>query len=130
MSSFKCDQCGRTYKQKANLASHLLGECGVEPSVPCPQCDKRFKRKDFLKRHLIEVHHVEHSQLATFGLGIAQHFTTSKNVYIKNSFSKNIGPVVRPENQFKCGQCGKSYKQKRSLKLHMAEKCGKQPSLV
>ena len=88
MSSFKCDQCGRTFKQKANLASHLLFECGGEPSGPCPQCDKRFKRKDFLKRHLIEVHNVDRSQLATFGLGIV-HLSTSVVVFIKNNFSNN-----------------------------------------
>ncbi len=88
MSSFKCDQCGRTYKQKANLASHLLFECGVEPSVTCPQCDKRFKRKDFLKRHLIEIHNVDRFQLASCGLGIV-HLSTFMSVFIKHSVFKN-----------------------------------------
>jgi len=70
---YKCDQCGRTYMREDALASHLKTECGVNPSFDCPRCDKRFKLKGNMKRHLIEIHQIESSQLADFGLGIS-HF--------------------------------------------------------
>ncbi len=66
---YKCDRCGRTYKYKKYLVSHLTVACGVESSLPCPQCNHLFKRKSGLKLHLVEIHQVERSQLAAFGLG-------------------------------------------------------------
>jgi len=71
VNPFKCDRCGRTYTVKRNLVRHLTFECGVDPSLPCPQCASRFKSKGSLKLHLTEMHKVESSQLAAFGLGIS-----------------------------------------------------------
>jgi len=95
----------------------------MEPSVPCPQCDKRYKRKGELKIHLIEVHNVERSQLATFGLGIIFFTSSIHGIVIKRIQNTNIEPVVRQEKQFKCDRCGSSYTRKIDLKRHMDEKC-------
>jgi len=37
--------------------------------------------------------------------------------------------VVRPENPFKCEQCGLSYKGKTALQRHLTHECGKEKSL-
>ena len=79
---YKCDRCGRTYTAKRSLALHLTTDCGIDGSLPCPQCGCRFKQKCGLKLHLIEMHKVESSQLAAFGLGISN-FITSISPFIK-----------------------------------------------
>ena len=121
---YKCDLCGRTYKQKKNLTRHLTVDCGVEPAFPCPRCDCRCKRKSSLKRHLIEMHKVKPCQLAAFGLGIS-YFATHLMVFFILICKIRTGSVIRPENQFKCDRCGTSYKHKHHLKRHLVKKCGK-----
>lgn len=121
---YKCEQCGRTYMRKNALVNHLTVECGIEPSLPCPRCDRRFKHKSSLKLHLMEVHNVERSQLAAFGLGLFNSYNTLNGLFI-SIFILQIGPVVHPENQFKCDECGLAYKRKYGLKRHLAAKCGK-----
>jgi len=123
---YKCDQCGRTYMREDTLASHLKSECGVKPSFDCPRCDKRFMRKGDMKRHLVEIHQVEPSQLAAFGLG-SSHFKFFKWSFYMLIYSFEIptGPVVPPENRFKCDRCGTSFTRNYSLKRHLAVSCGK-----
>jgi len=77
--------------------------CGVDPSFLCPRCDFRFKWKSDLKKHLMEIHKVERSQLATFGLGIFTVTTKLTGITILNSLNANIGPLNRQSNE-KCGK--------------------------
>jgi len=86
---YKCDRCGRTYKKKGSLVSHLAVECGVEPSLSCPKCDCRCKHKSSLKAHLIEIHKVERSQLAAFGLGFSHFRISNEGLFIKYLFYTN-----------------------------------------
>ena len=44
-------------------------------------------------------------------------------------FSMFIALVVRPENPFKCEQCGRGYKWKETLKRHLIHECGMEKSL-
>ena len=86
MHPYKCDRCGRTYMHKKSLVNHLAVECGAEPSLSCPQCDCRCKHKSSLKAHLIEIHQVERSQLAAFGLGFSHFKIYNEGPFIPNNF--------------------------------------------
>ncbi|XP_022163928.1 longitudinals lacking protein, isoforms N/O/W/X/Y-like [Myzus persicae] len=56
---FVCPRnCGRTYKWKAHLTTHLKNECGVYPKFKCPYCSKLSHQKSNLKRHILCVHNV------------------------------------------------------------------------
>ncbi|KAL3275251.1 hypothetical protein HHI36_020020 [Cryptolaemus montrouzieri] len=55
---FRCSQCGKRYKQKANLNRHLRYECGIVPKYKCPYCSHMTKRKFSLKMHIGVVHNV------------------------------------------------------------------------
>lgn len=54
-----CPQrCGRSYKNKHSLASHLRYECGVQPQFNCKNCSRTFKLKHHLKSHVMSCENV------------------------------------------------------------------------
>ncbi len=67
--SFKCGVCGRTYKHRKSLNTHLKYECRKEASFSCPICKFRTAKKSHLKRHLVGVHNMKDTQLAAHGFG-------------------------------------------------------------
>jgi hypothetical protein len=54
---FTCVQCGKTYRQKGNLSTHMRLECGKEPQFACSICSVRFTRVTSLRRHTKGKHH-------------------------------------------------------------------------
>lgn len=50
--------CGRSYKWKTHLTTHLKYECGVFPKFKCPYCSKLSNQKSNLKTHILCVHKV------------------------------------------------------------------------
>ncbi|KAB0796479.1 hypothetical protein PPYR_10540, partial [Photinus pyralis] len=53
---FFCDRCGRRYKRKTHLSSHVRYECGKDPQFSCNLCDKRFHQKSNLTTHIKKYH--------------------------------------------------------------------------
>ncbi|PSN29352.1 hypothetical protein C0J52_26516 [Blattella germanica] len=53
---YTCIRCGRRYKWKCSLKSHLINECGQEPQFQCQYCPLRCKVKSSLLRHIRNVH--------------------------------------------------------------------------
>ncbi|KAK3915511.1 Longitudinals lacking protein, isoform G [Frankliniella fusca] len=53
---FTCYRCGKLYRHKATLYTHLRYECGKEPSFSCPHCPLRAKRKATLLLHIRRKH--------------------------------------------------------------------------
>lgn len=54
---FACVQCGKRYRQKGNLSTHMRLECGKEPQFACSLCSVRFTRVTSLRRHMKGKHH-------------------------------------------------------------------------
>ncbi|KAL1452042.1 hypothetical protein WDU94_006361 [Cyamophila willieti] len=52
----ECHQCGRSYKWRSSLKSHLQNECGKEPRFLCPHCPYRCKVRSNLFKHLRNYH--------------------------------------------------------------------------
>ncbi|KAI5697630.1 hypothetical protein M8J76_015924 [Diaphorina citri] len=52
----ECHQCGRSYKWRSSLKSHLQNECGKEPRFVCPHCPYRCKVRSNLFKHLRNYH--------------------------------------------------------------------------
>lgn len=50
--------CGRSYKNKHSVASHLKYECGVKPQFICKNCTRTFKLKHHLKSHMMSCENV------------------------------------------------------------------------
>ncbi|PSN32894.1 hypothetical protein C0J52_13316 [Blattella germanica] len=43
---YKCMQCGRVYRWKKTLVSHLRHECGMKPQFKCPYCPMQTKQNN------------------------------------------------------------------------------------
>jgi len=57
VSRFVCSNgCGRSYKYKQGVVYHLRYECGVAPKFKCSVCGKMFKQRSSLKSHVVIVH--------------------------------------------------------------------------
>ncbi|XP_026470196.1 zinc finger protein 22-like, partial [Ctenocephalides felis] len=52
---FKCDICNQTFRQKANMKSHMTTHTKERP-FKCDTCNKEFSQSNNLKRHKMTVH--------------------------------------------------------------------------
>lgn len=63
--SFSC-QCGKVYQHHGSLWRHQKYECGKEPQFECIHCGRYFKRKSHLNSHLVakhkDIYHQDESQ--------------------------------------------------------------------
>jgi DNA-directed RNA polymerase subunit RPC12/RpoP len=57
---FKCKNCGKLYRWKNSLYTHVRLECGKEPQFQCPYCPHRAKLKGNLQKH-IKLKHFQES---------------------------------------------------------------------
>jgi len=49
---FRCKKCGKLYRWKNSLYTHVRLECGKEPQFQCPYCPHRAKLKGNLQKHM------------------------------------------------------------------------------
>ncbi|XP_011298997.1 longitudinals lacking protein, isoforms A/B/D/L isoform X22 [Fopius arisanus] len=56
--NIKCPHCGRVYKAKKNLMTHMKLECGGQRHFACCVCPSKFTQNIGLRRHLMQQHNV------------------------------------------------------------------------
>jgi hypothetical protein len=54
--SFQCPGCGKVYRWRKNMISHMRLECGKEPQFQCPLCPQRTTQKSSLLTHIHNKH--------------------------------------------------------------------------
>nr|CAD7463092.1 unnamed protein product [Timema tahoe] len=50
--NFPCTSCGKNYRWKRSLVTHMKLECGKEPSFQCFYCPFKSKLKGNLNKHM------------------------------------------------------------------------------
>jgi len=56
--AFKCTQCGRTYRRKKNVISHMKYECNKDPQFVCTICGKATYYRSNFKKHMAVTHQI------------------------------------------------------------------------
>lgn len=56
--AFNCFQCGRVYRNKQSLTSHMKYECNKDPQFVCKICGKSTYYPSNFKKHMVLSHQV------------------------------------------------------------------------
>ena len=88
-----CENCGKSFASLSNLITHKKIHSEERP-YPCNQCDKSFKFKPYLKDHIVRCH------------------IAKDPIYPSKSIENDTGKL------FPCDKCPKYSTTKHSLKVH------------
>ncbi|XP_053685743.1 gastrula zinc finger protein XlCGF17.1-like [Sabethes cyaneus] len=136
---YRCDTCGKSYRQAASLRNHQLNHRQEKP-FSCSVCGHSTTQKSGLKKHMLT-----HSGIKAFVCDLCgEHFRFSSNLIMhkrrKHSHEKKFtcescakGFVSREElinhsachtddRPFECDLCGKNFNRKSSLNFHRKHK--------
>lgn len=61
---FECPQCGRGYKYKTSVYTHLRCDCGKSPKYRCKYCDFSTNFNHVFGRHIASQSHQKRRKLA------------------------------------------------------------------
>lgn len=115
---YKCEQCGRQFRQKTTLQQHERTHSDSRP-YKCPECGKCFRQQSHLKQH-VRIHSQEKPYACDF----------CKRTFRQQAILNQHLRVHSGEKPYKCTECGKFFRQKTILdqhvRMHMGEKCPRQ----
>ncbi|GFO46137.1 Zinc finger protein 569 [Plakobranchus ocellatus] len=138
-----CEDCGKTFKQQANLVVHMMAHLGIAPyqcstcqhcfststqlrkhershtgemPFPCLQCGRQFGEAHLLKMHM-RTHTGDRPYVCPFCGKAFGHYTTLRT-------HKRIHTGDKP---FQCSQCKMSFSQRSSLTYHLRSHRGERP---
>ncbi|XP_058835570.1 gastrula zinc finger protein XlCGF17.1-like [Topomyia yanbarensis] len=136
---FRCDDCGKTYRQAASLRSHKLSHSQKKP-FSCSICGHSTTQRSGLKKHMLT-----HSDIKSYVCDLCgEHFRFSCNLIMhkrrkhlrqkdfmcsscpKEFISKDelLSHAICHSNDrpFKCEICEKTFSRKSSLQFHQKHK--------
>lgn len=131
LRKFECGICLKKYKSKTILREHLKTHSNIKDFL-CPICNKEFRRYYSMKCHIVRMHRITSSKKDESGSEIIE----STSVGIKDcpkvhqchickfSFDKlyrlkNHLTVHSNEKNFICDVCGRAFRLKKLLMVHL-----------
>ncbi|XP_011882469.1 PREDICTED: gastrula zinc finger protein XlCGF57.1-like [Vollenhovia emeryi] len=110
-----CPQCGRTYKMKRNLKTHMKFECGGQRNFMCHLCPSKYTQNISLRRHLLQRHNLY--MPPKFSVP-KQPLSVATRGFVDETLKNNV--------VFTCHQCGRTYQIRHNLLKHLRYECGGQ----
>ncbi|XP_021959676.1 gastrula zinc finger protein XlCGF8.2DB-like [Folsomia candida] len=113
---FPCTLCGKDFKRKAHLESHILTHT-TEKTYNCSTCGKSFAHRGHIKSH--ERTHLENSTKRVLKCHLCQQ-TFSR----KDSLKHHVRVVHENQRNFPCTVCDMRFSYLTGLKRHMEARHG------
>lgn len=115
----KCEQCNQGFFSRAQYNLHVESE-HYNQSI-CDMCGKKFSNKYNLKYHLMETHG-QGQETETRKCRVCQ-----KEVRFLRIHMRRYHTVKKPRKPTLCDLCGKEFRTKEGLKMHLMKHQGIKP---
>lgn len=110
--TFNCDKCGFRAPNACLIRKHMTDEHQAKvEAFQCHLCAKMFRKKSYLTSHLHMVHECSEGQ---YECQVCGKKTSRPKCFAKHLKEHQVDPV-----QQMCALCGKHFKNKKSLKVHI-----------
>lgn len=116
VNKHQCEECGQTYKYRAQLKKHLLKHKGLDVKYDCNVCGKVVTTKKSFTNHM-KIHTGEKSSVCDI---CGKAFTVEKYLIVHRRTHTG-------EKPYSCDVCGKTFTQRVSLVVHNRYHTGERP---